>query len=212
VWGRGVRNSPPRCTSVDRAQVRPTRRLDGRIQLGAQVIHVVLRGLLRIAEAAEEPVGRIRSGLLVRVRKRRLRSLQVRTEPVDVVQPGGRLHRLGVLCDQLDRVRVVLEVLHQAKHRRDLRRVGGGLHDAVELGGEAGGVEDDRGGVAPLHKNDQHSDEEHGDHEKQDDGQGEQRARNELVDDVHRSLSEVRSRTSINGLRGDASVNIIAFM
>ncbi len=188
-------------TSVDRSQVRTSRGDDRRIQLGLDVVHVPLLGLLRSREVAVELAGRVRACLLVRMREHRLRSLQVGPEPVDAMHPGRSLHRLRVLRDQRKRIRVVLEVLHQAEHRRDFRRVCGGLHDAVELGGEAGGVEDDGRGLTPLHENDQHSDQERRDHDQQDDGQGEQRAREELVDEGHRSLSEVHSAPQSLGER-----------
>lgn len=198
--GTGSTKLPAPGTSVDRAHVRLTRGDDGRVQLGADHVDELLLNLLRRRDVSEVLVGSVRSGLLVRVREHRLRRLQVRAEPVDVVHPRRRLDGLGVVLDQRERVRVLLQALHQAQHGRDVRRVSGGRHDAVELGGEAGGVEDDGGGVAPLHERDQQSDEERGHHDQEDgDGQGEQRARNERGDDVHRSLSEVRSRTSIVG-------------
>ena len=172
---------------------------------------MLLAGLAGVGDVIRRGV---RTRLLVRMRKHRLCRLQVGSEPVDAVHPGRSLHRLRVLRDQRERIRVVLEVLHQAEHRRDFRCMCGGLHDAVELGGEAGGVENDGSGLAPLHENDQRHDEEgDDDHEKSgDDGRGELVARDEPIGGVH-GCRFLRCIAHLNHwMRGDASGYIIALM
>lgn len=124
--------------------------------------------------------------------------LQVGAERVDVVQPGGGADGLRVALDELQGVLVVVELFHQLEHRRDIGRMGGRAHDAFEFGVELGGVHSDDRGLGLV------ADQDHEQRDERDRDQGEQGneddARDEhLVGGVHRSLSEVRSRTSLFG-------------
>lgn len=185
----GKRELPALCCTSDLAKSSLARGRDSAVQLGADGIHVLLAGLALTVDVAR--VARVGALALMRIGQLLLRRLQVRPEAVDVVQPGRGPNGLGVALDQRDGIGLIVELLHQAQHRRDVRRMRGGRHDVLELGVELGRVHDEVDRLAPLHQDDQERDERHQDEGEQDDD--EQRGQGGPFGDVHRSLSEVRS-------------------
>ncbi len=98
----------------DGSQASLARCLDGLVELGADGVDVPLIPIDELLDRLGVALACVRLGQL------HLRALQVGPERVDVVQPCGGTHCLGIRLDELKRVGVGIELFHQPEHGRDL--------------------------------------------------------------------------------------------
>ncbi len=162
MLGRRGRETSPPYTSGDLACFGLTGHHDGGIQLGADRVYLLLVFVDDLLIATRE----VTDLALVGIGQSLLRIPQICPEEVDVVQPGGGTHGLGVVLDQFQCVGVGIELANQPDHRRHIGSVFCGLLDACEHGVEIGRIHD-HGFGAHACEGDDDDHEGHQDRQKQ---------------------------------------------